>query len=198
MTRARTSPGTREKMAPTACVSSGESCTTGTEVETATYTGAPAQHITTVSSGDLSEGANTIRVCVTDAAGNQDSQTTSVAKDTAERVTLTFGPQADARVEEANPTLELRDLVVTSRRGRQRARHRELSPIPGDGRARHRGTGEAAPVGHATGPPMVPPPTRRIGRAQRRRSRGTTAHLARAAPPTTRETFPWTRSWSTT
>ena len=81
----------------------GASCTTGTEVETATYTGAPAQHITTVSAGDLSEGANTIRVCVTDAAGNQDSQTTSVAKDTAERVTLTFGPQADARVEEANP-----------------------------------------------------------------------------------------------
>ena len=72
-------------------------------METANYTGAPAQHITTVSSGDLSEGANTIRVCVTDAAGNQSSQTTSVAKDTAERVTLTFGPQADARVEEANP-----------------------------------------------------------------------------------------------
>ena len=81
----------------------GGGCTTGTEVETAGYTGAPAQHITTVSAGDLSEGENTIRVCVTDAAGNQDSQTTTVAKDTAERVTLTFGPQADARVEEANP-----------------------------------------------------------------------------------------------
>ena len=81
----------------------GDSCTTGTEVEDGSYTGAPAQHITTVSTGDLSEGANTIRVCVTDAAGNQGSQTTSVAKDTAERVTLTFSPQADARVEEANP-----------------------------------------------------------------------------------------------
>ena len=82
----------------------GTSCTTGTEVESGTYTGAPAQRITTVSAGDLSEGANTIRVCVTDAAGNQGSQTTSVVKDTAQRMTSTFGAQADARVEEANPT----------------------------------------------------------------------------------------------
>ena len=59
----------------------GASCTTGTEVESGSYTGAPAQHITTVSAGQLSEGANTIRVCVTDAAGNQGSQTTSVVKD---------------------------------------------------------------------------------------------------------------------
>jgi acid phosphatase type 7 len=81
----------------------GGACTKGTEVETGAYTGAPAQHITTVSAGDLSEGENTIRICVTDTAGNQNSQTTTVAKDTAERVTLTFSPQADARVEEASP-----------------------------------------------------------------------------------------------
>ena len=60
----------------------GASCTTGTEVDTANYTGAPAQHITTVSAGDLSEGANTIRVCVTDTASNEGSQTTIVVKDT--------------------------------------------------------------------------------------------------------------------
>ena len=59
----------------------GASCATGTEVENAGYTGAPAQHVTTVSAGDLSEGANTIRVCVTDAAGNSGSETTSVVKD---------------------------------------------------------------------------------------------------------------------
>ena len=91
------------RMASTACVWAARSCTTGTEVENGDYTGAPAQRTTTVSAGDLSEGANTIRVCVTDAAGNQGSQTTSVAKDTAQSTTLTFGPQADARVEEANP-----------------------------------------------------------------------------------------------
>ena len=82
---------------------SGTSCTTGSAAEGGSYTGAPAPRTTTVSAGDLNEGANTIRVCVTDAAGNQGSATTTVLKDTAERTTLTFGPQADSRVEEANP-----------------------------------------------------------------------------------------------
>ena len=59
----------------------GASCTTGNEVDNGSYTGAPAQHVTTVSAGELTEGANTIRVCVADAAGNQGSQTTSVVKD---------------------------------------------------------------------------------------------------------------------
>ena len=33
----------------------GADCTTGDEVESGNYTGAPAQHITTVTTGDLSE-----------------------------------------------------------------------------------------------------------------------------------------------
>jgi hypothetical protein len=82
---------------------SGAGCTTGNSVENGNYTDAPAPRTTTVSTGDLSQGANTIRVCVTDATGNQGSATTTVLKDTAERTTFTFGPQADARVEEANP-----------------------------------------------------------------------------------------------
>ncbi len=39
-----------------------------------------------------------------DAAGNPGEQTTSVEKDTTQSTTLAFGSEADARVEEANPT----------------------------------------------------------------------------------------------
>jgi Fibronectin type III domain/Calcineurin-like phosphoesterase len=82
----------------------GTSCVTGTEVAGGSYGGAPAQHTTTVSASDLAEGTNTIRVCVADTAGNQGEQSTSVVKDTTQSTTLTFGPEADARVEEANPS----------------------------------------------------------------------------------------------
>ena len=60
----------------------GTSCTTGTEVASGVYTPAPARRTTTVSTGDLIEGANTIRVCVTDLWGNEGTTTTSVVKDT--------------------------------------------------------------------------------------------------------------------
>ena len=79
----------------------GDSCTNGAQAQEGSYTGAPAQQVTTVSTGDLQEGDNTIRICVTDAAGNSGSHSTSVTKDSV--VTLTFNAQADARVEEANP-----------------------------------------------------------------------------------------------
>jgi hypothetical protein len=81
----------------------GTSCTTGTEVAGGSYGGAPAQHNTSISADQLAEGTNTIRVCLSDAAGNQDDETTSVVKDTSQVTTLTFGAEADARVEEGNP-----------------------------------------------------------------------------------------------
>ena len=81
----------------------GTDCATGVEVASGNYTGAPAPHITQVHANQLAEGTNTIRVCVADVVGNQGEQTTSVVKDTTQSTTLTFGPEADARVEEANP-----------------------------------------------------------------------------------------------
>jgi hypothetical protein len=56
----------------------GTSCTTGTEVESGTYSTANADIVTTIDATDLAYGANTIRVCVADAAGNTGSATTTV------------------------------------------------------------------------------------------------------------------------
>ena len=60
----------------------GAGCTTGNVIASGSYGGPPEQTTTTVTVADLSEGANTIRVCVTDAGGSHGSQTTSVVKDT--------------------------------------------------------------------------------------------------------------------
>ena len=61
----------------------GASCTAGTLAASGPYTGAPATVSTSVSASSLAAGANTLRVCVKDAAGNTGSQTISVTKDTA-------------------------------------------------------------------------------------------------------------------
>ena len=55
---------------------------TGTAVAGGSYSGSPAGRTTTVSASFLTEGMNTIRVCVTDLAGKTGSATTSVEKDT--------------------------------------------------------------------------------------------------------------------
>jgi hypothetical protein len=68
----------------------GTSCSTGTEVASGNYSTQPNNTTSTVNASDLSEGANTIRVCVTDSANNTGSATTTVTKDTiAPVVTLT-------------------------------------------------------------------------------------------------------------
>jgi probable HAF family extracellular repeat protein len=59
----------------------GTACTDGTAAASGSYSGAPATRTTTVNVGSLSEGPNTIRVCVTDAAGNSGSASTTVTKD---------------------------------------------------------------------------------------------------------------------
>src|SRR4029453_6569881 len=67
----------------------GTSCATGTAVASGAYSGSPPTRTTQINASDLAEGSNTIRVCVTDAAGNEGSQTTTVVKDrTAPNVTV--------------------------------------------------------------------------------------------------------------
>ena len=60
--------------------SEGMNCTTGTTLESGTYT-APAQHTTSVSASTLLETLDPIRVCVTDGAGNLGRETVYVVKD---------------------------------------------------------------------------------------------------------------------
>ncbi len=60
----------------------GSDCSSGTTIASGAYDDAPAQRTTTVQATDLTEGGNTIRVCVTDAGNNTGSGTTTVAKDT--------------------------------------------------------------------------------------------------------------------
>jgi hypothetical protein len=57
----------------------GSSCSTGTAVATGAYT-APGTTTTTVDGSSLASGKNTIRVCVTDAAGNTGSKTATVKR----------------------------------------------------------------------------------------------------------------------
>ena len=60
----------------------GTDCSTGTVVSSGTYSTAPAAVATPIAASDLSEGSNTIRVCVTDTAANTGSAVSSVTKDT--------------------------------------------------------------------------------------------------------------------
>src|SRR5439155_19656018 len=60
----------------------GPACSPGYQISSATYSSTPAQQTTTVQASSLQEGANTIRVCVTDSNGNPGSATTTVTKDT--------------------------------------------------------------------------------------------------------------------
>ncbi len=60
----------------------GSDCTSGTVVASGAYGSAPGQHISTVAATDLSEGANALRLCVTDAAGSRGATTASLTRDT--------------------------------------------------------------------------------------------------------------------
>ena len=79
----------------------GTNCTTGTQVASGNYTTQPNTTTSSVSASSLSEGANTIRVCVTDPAvttvSNTGSATTTVTKDTTAPSVLSIirlGPSA--------------------------------------------------------------------------------------------------------
>src|SRR5439155_111457 len=54
------------------------SCSNGTVVASGSYSTSPADTTTTINGSSLGDGANTIRICVTDAASNTGSATTTV------------------------------------------------------------------------------------------------------------------------
>ena len=60
----------------------GTDCESGAVIDSAPYAGAPAPHTSEVKASDLAEGANTLRLCVTDAAGNRGQATATIDKDT--------------------------------------------------------------------------------------------------------------------
>jgi hypothetical protein len=64
----------------------GTTCATGTPVDSGAYT-QPATVATGILGSSLAEGANTIRVCVTDAASNAGTATSSVTKDSTDPIT---------------------------------------------------------------------------------------------------------------
>ena len=61
----------------------GTDCTTGTVAASGAYATSPANVASAIVSGDLAEGLNNLRVCVTDALSNTGSATSSVTKDSA-------------------------------------------------------------------------------------------------------------------
>ena len=60
----------------------GAGCDTGAVIGSGAYAGHPAPHVSSVTAAQLAEGANTLRLCLTDAAGNRGAATTSVSRDT--------------------------------------------------------------------------------------------------------------------
>ncbi|HEU4906150.1 MAG TPA: Ig-like domain-containing protein, partial [Solirubrobacterales bacterium] len=59
----------------------GADCETGPVADSGAYDTQPAARISNVSAAQLVEGTNTLRLCVTDAAGNRGSATTAIVKD---------------------------------------------------------------------------------------------------------------------
>jgi Bacterial TSP3 repeat len=72
----------------------GSDCTNGAQLSAGAYSGAPSSEDTTiVSASSLAQGANTLRLCVTNAASNTGSATTTVTRDTiAPETTIDSGP----------------------------------------------------------------------------------------------------------
>ena len=60
----------------------GSDCDSGTVLDSGAYGSQPASHISNVSAADLSEGANTLRLCLSDAAANRGADTETINKDT--------------------------------------------------------------------------------------------------------------------
>ena len=124
----------------------GSDCASGHVVAGGSYSGAPVPQVTQVHADDLAEGTNTIRVCVADSEGNEGENSATVVKDTSQSTTLTFGPEADARVEDESVD-QLRYVDNAVRRGRQRPRQAQLPAVPAHRCRGHRRGGKAAPVG---------------------------------------------------
>ena len=73
----------------------GSDCDSGTVLDSGAYGSQPASHISNVSAADLSEGANTLRLCLSDAAANRGADTETINKDTiAPDTQITLKPAA--------------------------------------------------------------------------------------------------------
>ena len=73
----------------------GSDCTTGVLLDAGSYGSTPSQRTSAVGAADLVEGANTLRLCLTDSASNRGSATTSLSKDTS-APTTTIDTHPDA------------------------------------------------------------------------------------------------------
>ncbi len=60
----------------------GANCDTGSVLESGSYATSPAAKLSNVAAAQLQEGPNTLRLCLTDAAGNRAQQTTTLNRDT--------------------------------------------------------------------------------------------------------------------
>src|SRR5262249_52646206 len=76
----------------------GTTCSTGTSVDSGSYANQPTTHATIIAAGSLAEGANTIRVCVTDGVGNVGSTPVSVTKDSPPPITASVTSPANGSV----------------------------------------------------------------------------------------------------
>lgn len=85
----------------------GTNCTDGTVAASGTYSSTPLSVASNVSSGSLSAGTNTIRVCVTNGDNNTGSTTSSVYKDT----TLPTNPSSLASTSHTASTWSADDTI---------------------------------------------------------------------------------------
>src|SRR5262249_44132645 len=74
----------------------GTDCSDGTVVGSGNYTTTPATIDTAIAGASLSEGSNTVRVCVTDIASNTGSATTTVTRNTPNLSSATASCVGDA------------------------------------------------------------------------------------------------------
>ena len=90
----------------------GSDCSSGHSFDSGSYTS--GDHSSTIDAASLSEGSNTIVVCVTDAATNTGSNTTTVTKDTTPPNVPTLSAPADASTSNnASPTLQWSDETAS-------------------------------------------------------------------------------------
>jgi hypothetical protein len=81
----------------------GADCDTGSVIDSGSYGTSPAAKLSNVAAAQLQEGANTLRLCLTDAAGNRAAATTTVNKDTqAPDTSITAKPAALVNVATAS------------------------------------------------------------------------------------------------
>ncbi len=95
----------------------GSDCSSGTLADSGTYT-APGNVTSAIASNALAEGSNSVRVCVTDAAANTGSATTTVVKNTTTTLTEsnatgTYGGSVDLSATLKNGTSPVAGATIS-------------------------------------------------------------------------------------